>query len=214
LIETVKEKLKLDLAVEKHYSLCVLPTAKKAYFGILRSGEPDIKGLTAIKSNSPNLIRKIFKKCVEELGDVNNLEKYESAKRRIVDVVRQAVSELRKGDVQLEDLIYSVKLYSDPKERLETGAKLTPQSYQCAIQLMDMGKKVGRNDVVRFIKVKPFHYKGKTFTVKPAENFRSKKEINVEDYIRNMTTALNQTFAPMGIDLEPRLDTELSDWFK
>ncbi len=214
LVETVKEKLKLDLAVEKQYSLCVLPTAKKAYFGILRSGEPDIKGLTAIKSNSPNFIRRVFKKCVRELSDVKNLEEYELAKKRIVDVVKQAVRELREGRVQLEDLVYSVKLYTDPKERLETGAKVTPQPYQCAIQLMDMGKEIGRGETVRFIKVKPFNYKGKTFTVKPARNFMSKREINVEDYIRNMATALNQTFAPMGIDLEPSMNTKLSDWFK
>jgi len=40
------------------------------------------------------------------------------------------------------------------------------------------------------------------------------KEINVEDYIRNITTALEQTFAPMGIKLEQKPETKISDWFK
>ena len=214
LIESVKEKLKLDLAIEKQYSLCVLPAAKKAYFGILPDGKPDIKGLTAIKSNSPKFIQKVFQNCVKELSNVKNLKDYKSAKKRIIAVVHQAVSGLKTRKVKLEDLVYSVKLYFDPKERLATDVKVTPQQYQCAVQLLDMDKKVDRNDTVHFIKVKPFNYKGKTFTVKPVEYIKNVKEINVEDYIRNITTALEQTFAPMDIKLEQKPETKISDWFK
>ena len=214
LMKTVKEKLKLDLAIEKQYSLCVLPTAKKAYFGILPDGKPDIKGLTAIKSNSPKFIQKVFQDCVKELSNVKTLEEYELAKKRIIAVVQQAVSELKSRRVQLEDLVYSVRLYFDPSERLAKNVKVTPQPYQCAVQLLDMGKKVDRGDTVRFIKVKPFSYRGKTFTVKPVERVKSVKEINVEDYVRNMTTALGQTFAPMGIKMQQKPGTKISDWFQ
>jgi len=214
LIKTVKEKLKLDLAIDKQYVLCVLPAAKKAYFGILPDGKPDIKGLTAIKSNSPKFIQKVFQDCVKELSNVKTLEEYELAKKRIIAVVQQAVSELKNRRVQLKDLVYSVKLYFDPNERLATNVKVTPQPYQCAIQLLDMGKKVDRGDTVHFIKVKPFNYKGKTFTVKPVERVKSVKEINVEDYIRNVATALDQTFAPMGIKMQQKPETKISDWFQ
>ncbi|MEM2101911.1 MAG: hypothetical protein QXM22_00170, partial [Candidatus Bathyarchaeia archaeon] len=88
-----------------------------------------------------------------------------------------------------------------------------PQPYQCAVQLMDEGCQVDRGDVVHFIKVKPFIYRGKTFTVKPADRVKSATEINVDDYIRNMTTALAQTFAPMGIKLE-KPAARISDFFK
>ena len=214
LIKTVKEKLKLDLAIEKQYSLCVLPAAKKAYFGILPDEKPDIKGLTAIKSNSPRFIQKVFQDCVKELSNVKTLEEYELAKKRIKAVAQQAVRELKSRRVQLEDLVYSVKLYFDPNERLAINVKVTPQPYQCAVQLLDMGEKVDKGDTVHFIKVKPFNYKGKTFTVKPVKFVKSVKEINVEDYIRNMTTALEQTFAPMGIKLEQKLEKKISDWFE
>jgi hypothetical protein len=40
---------------------------------------------------------------------------------------------------------------------------------------------------------------------------KSVSEINVDDYIRNMTTALGQTFAPMGIRLE-KPEKTISDW--
>jgi len=213
LITIAKERLKLDLAVERRYTLCVLPSAKKAYFGILPNGEPDIKGLTAIKSNSPNFIQKAFRDCVKELGNVRTIKEYGSAKKRIVTVVREAVTKMRNYDVMLEDLVYSVKLYSDPGKRLEADAKVTPQPYQCAIQLLDAGQKVARGDIVNFVKVRPFNYRSKTFTVKPAKHVRNVNEINTEDYIRNMTTALEQTFAPMNISLESEPLAKISDWF-
>jgi len=121
---------------------------------------------------------------------------------------------LKERKVKLEDLVYSVQLYFDPKERLASDVKVTPQPYQCAMQLLDKGQKVSKGDTVNFVKVKRFKCKGRIFTVKPARYVASVKEINVEDYIRNMTTALNQTFAPMGIKLEPKPKTRISDWFQ
>ncbi|MFQ6074019.1 MAG: DNA polymerase domain-containing protein, partial [Candidatus Bathyarchaeia archaeon] len=212
LIKTVKEKLKLDLAVEKRYSVCVLPKAKKAYFGIFEDGTVDLKGLTAIKSNSPNFIQNVFQNCVKELSHVKSAQEYELAKARIVKVVQRAIRDLRNGKVELKDLVYSVRLYHDPVEKLRS--KVLPQPYQCVAQLVASGKVVKRRDIVSFIKVKPFDFKGRRFTVKPAERVRSVSEINVEDYVHNLTTALNQTFEPMNIRFEIEREKKISDWFK
>jgi len=211
LTRTVKEKLHLDLTVEKRYSLCVLSEAKKAYFGILEDGTPDIKGLTVIKSNSPKFFLKTFQSCVKELRHVKNETEYELAKKRIVADVQRSINALRQREVPLEDLEYSVKLWSDPREKAMEEALHQP--YQCAVQLIDSGKEVNKRDTVSFIKVKPFMYKDKRFTVKPAEHVESLSEINVEDYIRNLKTALDQTFGPMSIKFETKKDMELSDWF-
>lgn len=213
LIRTVKEKLRLDLAVEKQYSICVLPKAKKAYFGIFPDGTSDLKGLTAIKSNSPNFIQQVFRDCVKELAQVKNFEEFRLAKRRIVAVVQQAIRKLRERKVELKDLVYSVQLYFDPNENLPL-MKTLHQPYQCAMQLMDAGVKLNRRDTVHFVKVKPFNYKGKIFTVKPAEHVKSLAEINFEDYVRNLIMALNQTFGPMGIELEAKAETKITDWLK
>jgi len=58
-----------------------------------------------------------------------------------------------------------------------------------------------------------FSYKCRTFTVKPTEYVKRVKEVNVEDYVRNMSTALEQAFSPMGIKLEQKTETKISDWF-
>jgi DNA polymerase I len=213
LIKTVKEKFNLDLAVEKRYNLCVLPKAKKAYFGILPDGTPDIKGVTPIKSNSPSYINKLFKQCIKELSTVKTEEEYLKAKRSIKEIVLKAISDLRKRRIKLEDLTYSVRLYFDPNEKV-AEMKTSPQPYQCALQLIDSGKKLKQWDTVSFIKVKPFNYKGRTFTVKPPEFLKNLNEINIEDYVRNLLSALKQTFEPMGIELEEKMETEISEWLE
>lgn len=212
LIKKVKEKLRLDLAIEKQYSVCVLSEAKKAYFGVMPDGTPEIKGLTVIKSNSPRFIEKVFLDCIKELSGVKNMKEYEVGKNRIVTVVEQAIDRLKRREVKIEDLAYSVRLYFDPNEKLNER-KALHQPYQCAIQLLDSGREVRKRDTVSFIKVKPFNHKGRKFTVKPLDHVKNVLEINVEDYVRNMITALNQTFKPMGIKLQTRKERKISDWF-
>ena len=211
LIRTVKERFYLDLAVDKRYNLCVLPKAKKAYFGILPDGTPDIKGVTAIKSNSPGYINKVFKRCIMELSDVRNPEQFVQAKERISCAVQKSIAELKRREVRLEDLVYSVRLYFDPNEKVE-DMKTAHQPYQCALQLMDAGKKLKRGDVVSFVKVKPFKYKGRSFTVKPVEAVTSLTEINSGDYARNLLTAMNQVFEPMGINLDMEKEVGIYRW--
>lgn len=211
LIGAVKERFRLDLAVDKRYGLCVLPKAKKAYFGILPDGTPDIKGVTPAKSNAPAYINKTFQQCVKELSNVKSQADFERAKERIKVTVHKAIADLRSGKVPVQDLAYSVRLFFDPNEKLQ-DMKSVHQPYQCAQQLIDAGKKLERWATVSFIKVKPFKCKGKTFTVRPAELATNPHETNVEDYIRNLLTALNQTFEPMGIELAVEREDQISKW--
>jgi hypothetical protein len=71
-----------------------------------------------------------------------------------------------------------------------------------------MGKSVKRGDLMHFIKVKAFNYNTKRFTVKPTELVKNIHEINVEDYVRNLKTALNQTFEPMNITFSNQITNE------
>ncbi len=210
LIETVKEELRLDLAVDRVYSVCVLPRAMKAYFGIGRDGTPDVKGLTAIKSNSPPFIQNVFMDCVKELVDVENWTEFEEAKETIRRTVKSAIRDLKSGNVPLKDLEYTVKLRFDPSDR--PAEEVLHQPYQCAVQLMDYGREISKREPVSFVKVKSFNYGGRTFTVKPTELVRDIREINTEDYVRNLRTALSQTFKPMNISFEEEPKVTLADF--
>ncbi len=211
LIRRVKEELRLDLAVDKVYSVCVLPRAMKAYFGIMKDGTADVKGLTAIKSNSPLFIRNVFMDCVKELVASKNWTEFEVAKENIRGIVKRAIANLQSGKVPLGDLVYTVKLHFDVSEK-PSGDDVYHQPYQCAVQLADRQKEVRHGEAVSFVKVKPFSYRGKTFSVKPVELVRDYREVNVDDYVRNLRTALNQTFKPMNLSFDEEPKTTLADF--
>jgi len=156
-------------------------------------------------------VNKVFLQCVNTLSSVNNQEGYIQAKEKIKEIVWKAIDDLRNRKVELKDLTYSVKLYFDPNEKT-AEMKTSPQPYQCALQIIKSGKALKQGETVSFIKVKPFKYGERIFTVKPSESVTSLADINVNDYIRNLLTALNQTFEPMGIKLETKVETEISKW--
>lgn len=199
LIQLVRNKFNLELAYDRVYSVCVLSSAKKAYFGILPNGEPEIKGLSIAKSNSPKFFQRTFDKCLIKLSKGrNSAGDFELAKKQLPEEVREAIRELREGRVNLSDLEYRVELREDPQEK--SRSKTLPQPYQAALLLSWAGKKTSRGETVSFVKVRPFKSQTRHFTVKPTEQ-TDPVEINVEDYVRNLISSLNQTFAPMGISL-------------
>jgi uncharacterized protein YqjF (DUF2071 family) len=67
---------------------------------------------------------------------------------------------------------------------------------------------------MHFVKVNPFLYQGRRFTVKPTEYVKRFGEINIMDYIRNLRTALNQIFKPMNITFsdQSKSDRTLFDY--
>ncbi len=210
LIRVVKERFDLDLAVEKVFSLCVLSSAMKAYFGILTTGVPDVKGLSVIKSNSPRLFQRVFDSCVQELAEVKDAPALEVAKKQIVQIYEQAVSELRTRNFNLDDLAYTVEIHEVPEEKF--NSKILPQPYQAARILHDHGVLLKGWDEVRFIKVTPFRHEARNFTVKPADMVSS-GEVNVEDYVRTLTLALGQVFEPMGIGFDKKsVERTLADF--
>jgi len=200
LIQAVKTKFKLQLAYDRVYAVCVLSAAKKAYFGILPNGEPEIKGLAIAKSNSPRFFQETFEQCLARLSEGRrSAADFEAAKLQVPGVVREAIRRLRAGNVSLPDLEYRVELRDDPEEKAR--AKMLPQPYQAAWLLMRQGKHPSHGETVGFVKVLPFRLQGRQFTVKPTQQ-ANLKEVNVDDYIRSLLTSLAQTFDPMNINLK------------
>jgi len=210
LIDSVRQGIGLDLAVDKVYSVCVLTRAMKAYFGVTGDGKIDAKGLAILKSSSPPLFQEVFRRCASNLRDVNSAQDFERAKGKIVGCIEEAVRRIRSGEVNLEDLQHSVLIHIDPAEKVE--AEVLPQAYQSIAQLIEAGRGVERREEVKFVKVKPFKHAGRVFTVKPLELVRDWSEINIEDYVRSLKSNLGQVLEPMRIDLERQRTGKLSDW--
>ncbi|MCS7120725.1 MAG: hypothetical protein NZ952_05945 [Candidatus Bathyarchaeota archaeon] len=210
LIGVVRERLRLGLALDKIYSVCILTRAMKAYFGVRKDGQPDIKGLTAIKANSPNFIKNVFNKCVSHLVNVENWADLEAAKQGMRQTVTDAIADLRAGRIPISDLKYNVRLHLEPLERAERETMHQP--YQSAIQFMMLGKGLRHGDIVSFVKVKPFTFAGKVFTVKPSHLVTDLREVDIESYVRNLKSALSQVFRPMGLSFEDEQKRTLADF--
>jgi DNA polymerase elongation subunit (family B) len=164
------------------------------------NGEPEIKGLSIAKSNSPKFFRKTFQDCLIRLSEGRHSpDDFQQAKRQVPDAVKGAIRDLREGRVELADLEYIVELREDPQKKSE--ARTLPQPYQAALLLTREGKKTSRGDTVSFIKVHPFKTHGRQFTVKPTSQ-ATLKEVNVDDYVRNLISSLSQTFEPMNINIQ------------
>ena len=206
---SVKKRFGLELASDRVYSVCVLSAAKKAYFGILPDGEPEIKGLSIAKSNSPRFFQQTFQKCLTKLSEGRRSPiDFERNKQQVPEVVKEAIRELREGKIDLSDLEYHVELRDDPQEKLVS--KMLPQPYQAAYLLLKEGKTPAKREVVGFVKVHPFKLQGKQFTVKPTHQANA-REVNVDDYVRNLISSLSQTFEPMNITID-RTTANLSEF--
>ncbi len=199
--KSIMNRFGLELASDRVYSVCVLSSAKKAYFGILPNGEPEIKGLSIAKSNSPRFFQQTFQECLTKLSEGRQSPgDFEEAKRQLPRVVEKAIRQLREGKISISDLEYRVELRDDPQEKLKSRA--LPQPYQAASLLLKEGKKIREGDTLSFVKVNPFKIEGRQYTVKPSSQ-ASLREINVNDYVGNLLSSLSQTFEPMNINLNP-----------
>ncbi len=196
LIAKAKTELKLTLALDVVYPLCVLSGAKKAYFGILPDGTPDIKGLTIGKSSSPPLFRDIFAETVAPLAGVDSPEKLAKARPKVTEVLRRRIAQLRQGRFTVPDMEQRIRIWKDPSQRETEGVLAQP--YQAWQQLADAGITVKRREEVAFVKVKPFRYGKRTFTVKPT-HMASKREIDIPDYIRRLELAFQQVLEPLEL---------------
>ncbi|MFW9831382.1 MAG: DNA polymerase domain-containing protein [Candidatus Thorarchaeota archaeon] len=209
LIAKVKDELGLQLAVDVTYPLCVFSSAKKAYFGILPDGNPDVKGITLGKSSTPPRFQHIFFETVKPLGAVDTPKKLAQAAPRIIEILQHEIARLRNREFTVEEMEYRVKVWKADKER--TKNKALAQPYQALQQLADKGIKVKKRDEVRFVKVKPFRYGSRVFTVKPT-TLASKMEIDIPDYIRKLEMAFQQVLGPLGLPF-PREQSKALDAF-
>ncbi|MDO8056486.1 MAG: DNA polymerase domain-containing protein, partial [Candidatus Hermodarchaeota archaeon] len=212
LIKKVKDQLKLQLAVDVVYPLCVFSSAKKAYFGILPDGTPDAKGITLGKSSSPPIFHRIFIATVKPLAGVDSPEKLDAAQSELIRILQEQLASLRQGHFTVADMEYRVKVWKDIEKKGKDA--MLPQPYQALKQLQDKGVIVKRREEVGFVKVKPFRYGSRMFTVKPT-SLAKQREIDIPDYIRKLGMAFEQVLVPLDIEFPSKqskaLDAFLSD---
>lgn len=199
LISGIEKELHLKLEVDKIYRYVALSTRKKNYFGVLKDGSIDIKGLVGKKSSTPPFIKNVFYEIIHILKNVNSEEEFKKAVDNIRDIIKDAEEKLIKKAVPPEKLAISVTL-SKPVDKY---TKTTPQHVKAARKLENkLGIRLQPGSVIRIIKTNDRD------GVTPLELLKSVNEINSEKYIELLRSTLEQILDVLNIRVD-KIKSEL-----
>ena len=191
LIARVRERLKLQLEVDKVYRYVVFSQRKKNYFGVLMDGTIDVKGLIGKKSSTPEFIKKVFYRILERLKDVNSEEDFARAKEDIEKIIAEAEEKIRTKNVDVREMAISVTL-SKP---LSEYTKMTPQHVKAAKLLEHkLGRVVTPGTIIKYVKTTD------QYGVKPVELVKSPKEIDSEKYLDLLWSTITQITDALDIE--------------
>ncbi|MFP3261518.1 MAG: DNA-directed DNA polymerase I [Nitrososphaeria archaeon] len=202
IVDFAKEKLGIDLEVDKVYRYVAFSQRKKNYIGVYEDGSVEVKGLSGKKSHVPDFIKNVFFDVINILGKVKSPQDFEIAKEEIRKRIRKAYNDIKNRNVPLEELAFKVML----NKPIEKYTDTTPQHVKAAM-LLAQKKEVKPGDIIAFVK---------TTTkdgVKPVEMAR-KEEIDVDKYIEFMESTFEQLLDALGFSFDEIIGaTKLEDFF-
>ena len=194
-IDTAKRIHSVDLEVDKEYRYCVLSNRKKNYFGVTKSGNVDIKGLTGKKSHTPIFIKELFIDIVSVLSEVHSMEEFVSAKKKVSDKISDVVTKMREGQIPVNDMAFNMTMSKNEDEYI----KMTPQHVRAArILKTKTGRPAKRGDIISYIKT------SSSVGVKPAE-LAQPSEVDPKKYEEFMKSVLSQITSPMNLNFDDML---------
>jgi len=188
LISYVNEKYGLDLEVDKRFKVAVFSGLKKNYLGVTDDGEVIIKGMMGKKRNMPIFIREAFSEAVKLFRSLSEPEDLPKVIGLMRDHVKEIYNKLKNWEYTLDDLAFHVALTKD----LSEYKKNTPQHVKAALQLERYGVKLGRGDIIAFVKVKG------SPGVKPVQ-LAAMRDIDIAKYVEHLRTAFEQVLTAFGI---------------
>jgi DNA polymerase I len=191
LVDWSKSSLQMELEVDKNYRYLALSSRKKNYLGVKPDGSVDIKGLTGKKRHIPEFLTKAFYDMVRILSDVKTPDEFESAKKRITEIVKECYLKLRNREYTVDELAFSVMMGR------ETGryTKTTPQHVKAAKQLEGRGFEVRSGELIAFVKV--IGEQG----VKPVQ-LAKVDDIDIQKYMEYLRSTFEQVLDALGVEFE------------
>src|SRR5215467_7919156 len=191
LIQWSKDKLHMELEVDKTYRYVALSSRKKNYLGVQNDNRVDIKGLTGKKRHIPEFLKMTFASLVSILGQVRSPADFDDARVKIRDLVRESYGRLKGRRYSLEELAFNMMI----GKSVGGYTKNTPQHVKAAQQLSKTGTEIKAGDLVSFVKVV-------TGTgVKPVK-LASLQEIDVGKYTEYIRSTFEQVLDALEIDYE------------
>jgi DNA polymerase I len=98
LLRWVNENLRMDIRPDKTYQRVLFTEAKKRYAGLLSDGTLDIVGMEVVRGDWSEVARKVQEKAIEFILR-------EASPNKAKEYVLNAIEQLRRGEVSMQDLV-------------------------------------------------------------------------------------------------------------
>lgn len=189
LVSIIEKEFKLDLELDKVFRFIAFSGLKKNYLGVTKNGEVVIKGLLGKKRNQPEFVKAAFKEVIDIFSRINTPEEFESGKRVITEKIKEVYRKLKYKEYTLDELSFNVMINKPINEYKD----VTPQHIKAAIMLESLGKKLGKGDIISYVKVK-----GKD-GVKPIE-LAKLADIDLVKYIETVKSTFEQILESLNVE--------------
>jgi DNA polymerase elongation subunit (family B) len=208
LCKAVSEEVRVQLNVEGRYRWIVfLPSRMHVevpvlnrYYGVFESGKIKVRGIEAVRRDTPSFIKKAQMDMIRALAKAPNSEAFMKRIPESVEVLRGYVEKLRKRAVDVRDLIIAKQLSMNPN-------KYTHDVFQviAAKQLMKEGVEVCGGQTVRYL-ITDAENRRASKRVKVAELVNVETRYDVRKYIAMLILAGANILSPFGYTEEELKD--------
>ena len=142
-------ELGIPLEIDKEYRFINLSDRKKNYFGVMKNGQLDIKGLLGKKSNIPKCIQDYFSKVTDILTEIQKPEDIEQVKEKLKEIVLELNNRLDKSkfigkskeSFFAEDLAFTIQM-----TKYTNQYDIKPQHVKAAERYEQSMRKKGNKD--------------------------------------------------------------------
>jgi DNA polymerase I len=191
LISYIEKEYGLELEVDKRFRIAMFSGLKKNYLGVTDKGEVVIKGMVGKKSNTPEFIKEEFRTVVNLLTTVKGFDDVIDVLEKVKDYIADVYRKLKNREYTLEELSIKVMLSKD----LNKYVKTTPQHVKAAKLLEKEGLRVGKGDIIAFVKTRD------SIGVKPVK-LAKLSEVDTNKYLEYVRTAFEQILLALGVRWE------------
>ena len=198
LCKAVSKEIGVQLNVEGRYRWIVfLPSRTHVevpvlnrYYGVFESGKIKVRGIEAVRRDTPPFIRRAQMHMIKVLAKAPNSEAFMKRMPESVEVLRGYVERLRRRDIDMRDLIIAKQLSMHPDRYAHDVFQAI-----AAKQLVKEGIEVSAGQMIRYL-ITDAENKRPSKRVKAAELINVDTRFDAEKYVDMLVLAGANILSP------------------
>lgn len=200
LCKAVSKEIGVQLNIEGRYRWIVfLPSRMHVevpvlnrYFGVFESGKIKVRGIEAVRRDTPSFIRRAQMDMIRILAKAPNSEAFMKRIPESVEVLRGYVEKLKKRTVDVRDLIIAKRLSMHPDRYAHDVFQAI-----AAKQLLKEGIEVSGGQTVRYL-ITDAENRRPSKRVKAAELINAETQFDAEKYVEMLILAATNILSQFG----------------